>query len=165
MRQSGVYFCVNEQLTDDRNDARRRDKQPPTKRLGGVLKHTTMNTHNQKFNLKITDIEIKDGYLSITAMIIDSSASHAADAGGTAMPVPHGSVYRFEDSDTDCLVDGPEAVTVKEASRILNCGDTTIENMRKDGRLKSYYRGHNVRLRRQQVEEARTWWSVPKGKV
>ncbi len=98
----------------------------------------------------------------MTAMVLDGAATTLT----AAVPVPAGLVYRPKDqADPDYLVDGPEAVTLKEAAGILNCGDTTIENMRNDERLKSYYRGRSVRLRRAQVEAARAWWSVPKGKV
>mgnify|MGYP003939865787 CR=1 FL=1 len=65
----------------------------------------------------------------------------------------------------DFLFDGPDAMTVKEAADLLNSSRGTVDNMRKEGKLTSYNKGRHVRLDRREVEEARKWWSVRKGKV
>lgn len=117
---------------------------------------------NTTFNIKITHIELKDNQIILTACMV--GIAFAADAAMDA-PIPESLIFHPADGGADYIVDGPDAITVQEASKILNCGETTIENMRKDGRLRSYYRGRSVRLRRQEVMDARTWWSVAKGKV
>lgn len=100
------------------------------------------------------------------ALSLEGNTNEIPDTGPTLpASTPEGLVFRSMDDRTDYLEEGPEAITVQEASKILNCSETTIENMRKDGRLRSYYRGRSVRLHRQQVLEARQWWSVAKGKV
>lgn len=63
------------------------------------------------------------------------------------------------------LFDGPDALTIKEAESILKATRGTIDNMRKDNKLTSYYQGRKVRLDRREVEAAKIWWSVAKGKV
>ncbi len=116
---------------------------------------------NASFTLKIKRIEIIGDQLVMEASFSEGAPPKRSGANEhLGMPA-----YVFGAADGDYLEEGPEAITIQEASTILGCGETTIENMRKDGRLKSYKRGRLVRLRRQQVVEARGWWSVPKGKV
>lgn len=63
------------------------------------------------------------------------------------------------------LFDGPDALTIKEAVGLLKSSRGTVDNLRKEGKLTSYHKGRRVRLDRREVEEARKWWSVIKGKV
>ncbi len=125
-------------------------------------KYTTiMNNSNRKFNIKITHIEL-NGNNIIIGFLLDNTQPPAPDQPA---PVPEGQLYWSDGPEPECLPEGPEAITIAEASKILNCVETTVDNMRQDGRLKSYYRGRSVRLRRAQVVAARGWWSGPKGKI
>lgn len=122
-----------------------------------------MEFTSQTFQIQITNIELKDNQVFITGTL--QSMVPALPPVAVSPTCSAGPVYTAPDTPGDELPEGPEAITLQEAAAILKCSDSTIENMRRDGRLKSYYRGRSVRLSRQQVMEARVWWSVAKGKV
>ncbi len=61
--------------------------------------------------------------------------------------------------------DATYLVTTKEAMAILHASRNTVDALRREGRLTTYSRGRFVRLLRAEVEAARHWWSVPKGKI
>lgn len=56
-------------------------------------------------------------------------------------------------------------MTVREAYLELNVSRSTIDNLRKQGLLKSIYQGGHVRLIRSEVLAAKRWYSQPKGKL
>jgi len=58
-----------------------------------------------------------------------------------------------------------ELMTVKEAMDVLKIGRWKLHDMRRKGELTTILRNKRVRLIRAEVEAARLWYSVPKGKV
>lgn len=58
-----------------------------------------------------------------------------------------------------------ELITIKEAAAQLHVSRNTVDAMRKRGDLTSIRRNGRVRLHKQEVMAARTWYSVQKGKV
>lgn len=58
-----------------------------------------------------------------------------------------------------------ELMTIREAYLELNVSRTTINKLRKQGDLTSYYHNNNVRLLRSEVMAAKHWYSSMKGKL
>ncbi|HLT87962.1 MAG TPA: hypothetical protein VKZ57_10245 [Sphingobacterium sp.] len=58
-----------------------------------------------------------------------------------------------------------ELVTIKEARHILGVSRWKIDKMRDEDELTTLDKNGQVRLIRKEVEEAKVWYSIPKGKV
>lgn len=58
-----------------------------------------------------------------------------------------------------------ELMTVDQACRALKISRWKLTDMRDKGELTSIRNGRSVRLIREEVEAAKLWYSVPKGKI
>lgn len=58
-----------------------------------------------------------------------------------------------------------ELVTIKEAAHILGVSRWKIGKMRDEDELTTLDKNGQVRLIRQEVEDAKVWYSIPKGKI
>ncbi|TYR36342.1 helix-turn-helix domain-containing protein [Sphingobacterium phlebotomi] len=58
-----------------------------------------------------------------------------------------------------------ELITIKQAEGILGVSRWKIAKMREEGELTDYDRNGQIRLSRREVEAAKIWYSIPKGKV
>lgn len=58
-----------------------------------------------------------------------------------------------------------ELMTIREAYLELNVSRSTIDKLRKQGDLTSYYHNNHVRLLRSEVMAAKRWYSNMKGKL
>jgi len=58
-----------------------------------------------------------------------------------------------------------ELVTIKEAAHLLGVSRWKVDNMRKKKQLTTLDRGGQIRLIRKEVDDAKIWYSIPKGKV
>src|SRR5690606_34271406 len=58
-----------------------------------------------------------------------------------------------------------ELMTVKEAMAELRISRWKIDDMRDKGQLTTIDRGSRVRLIKEEVQAAKIWYSVPKGKI
>lgn len=56
-------------------------------------------------------------------------------------------------------------MTIKEAIAVLKVSRYTVDAMRRRGQLTTIRQHNRIRLLRQEVDEARRWYSVAKGKV
>jgi predicted DNA-binding transcriptional regulator AlpA len=70
-----------------------------------------------------------------------------------------------EDISTNNIYEEKELVTIKEAMGILGVSRWKIFDMRKKGQFTKVERDGWKRLIKAEVEAARIWYSVPKGKV
>ena len=115
-----------------------------------------METNTQTFTVIIKlELAIDNNNINVVASVPDSNPGEAA-------PPPAAEVAAATEP---FLFDGPDAMTIAEVEGALKACRATIDNMRKENKLTSYYRGRTVRLDRREVEAARIWWSVAKGKV
>lgn len=58
-----------------------------------------------------------------------------------------------------------DLITIKEAEGILGVKRGKIKKMRDEGKLTDFGKDGRIRLSRKEVEEARVWYSIPKGKI
>ena len=58
-----------------------------------------------------------------------------------------------------------ELLTIREAIIRLNISRSTLDKLRNEGRLTTLKQNRSVRLLKSEVEEARGWYSLRKGKV
>ncbi|SEO06390.1 hypothetical protein SAMN05216436_1316 [bacterium A37T11] len=61
------------------------------------------------------------------------------------------------EAEEDFLFDGPNAITIDEATKMLKGSRGTVDNLRKNNKLKSHYKCRSVRLDHRQVLEATKW--------
>lgn len=81
------------------------------------------------------------------------------------LPPPSGREAPPPASPEVIWADEKHLMTVKEAMHHLNASRNTVDTLRREGKLTTYKRGKSVRLLRAEVEAARSWWSIPKGKI
>jgi len=58
-----------------------------------------------------------------------------------------------------------ELITIKQAAHTLGVSRWKIAKMREEGELTDYDRNGQIRLSRREVEAAKIWYSIPKGKI
>lgn len=58
-----------------------------------------------------------------------------------------------------------ELIDMEETMTILNVSRSTLTRLRKSGKINTIYHNRAVRFLKAEIEDARGWYSIPKGKV
>lgn len=82
-------------------------------------------------------------------------------ADSSAMPTGVAQPFSVESAG----VEPDELMTIREAYLELNVSRGTIDKLRRQGDLTSYYHNKNVRLLRSEVMAAKRWYSSMKGRL
>lgn len=82
-------------------------------------------------------------------------------ADSSALPTSVAQPFSFESAG----VEPDELMTIREAYLELNVSCGTIDKLRRQGDLTSYYHNKNVRLLRSEVMAAKHWYSSMRGKL
>lgn len=58
-----------------------------------------------------------------------------------------------------------ELIDMEEALAIMNVSRSTLTRLRKSGKINTIYHKRAVRFLKAEIQDARGWYSIPKGKV
>ena len=103
---------------------------------------------------------------------IEKKLDHFANVGKPSAPVLPSGAELKENTESYLHASGKEhyyreeeLCTVKEACHILKVSRWKIWDMGQKGKLTCLKRKGHVRLVRDEVEKAKLWYSIPKGKI